>query len=110
IERKLHVFKPEDGAFINVLQDGNIAFGEELRLHVGQNGDAVDFVDRELVFNIEGTDAFDGVAKELDAVRQIVGERENIYNTPAHGELSGLINEVDPLKIVFDEKFIDKID
>ncbi|MNN00866.1 hypothetical protein D3C81_1134690 [compost metagenome] len=69
----------------------------------------MDFIDRELRFNVKGPNAFDIITKEFDAVGKVVRERKNIYDTSSYCKLSGFIDKIYTFEIIFDQKLIDKI-
>src|SRR5690606_30919134 len=72
IHRKLYIFEPDNRIGRNVFQQCDVTFGKELRLHIGHDGYGMNVAYRQLAFNIEGTDTFDVVTKEFDAVGQVV--------------------------------------
>jgi hypothetical protein len=79
-------------------------------LHIGYNGDVFYLLNRKLALYLKGADRFNKIAKKLYPVRQIVREREDIYNAPTYRELPRLVNKINPVKIILHQKLGDKID
>ena len=88
--------------------------GDERRLlapfEVGDDGDFVQFVLRQLRLDVEDAYRLHLVAEEVDAERHFEGIGEDVHDAPAHGELPWLIHEVHPLEAVCRERFGDEVD
>ena len=78
-------------------------------LYIGNNHHQGHLLQGKLAFYIKGTDTLYGIGKELNTVWRIIGERENIHNTPTHGKLPWLTHEIYPLELVFKKCFIEHI-
>ena len=70
-------------------------------LHVGQQHDVVEPLDGELAGDVKAADAVDLVTEELDTVGVVVGERVDVDDAAADGELSRFHHEIDVLEAVF---------
>ena len=95
-----HVGEPDCGRVGKVLQDGLAFLDEGAFLHVGQQYNLFQFLDRKLVGDVEAADAFHLVAEKLDAVRVVVGERKHIDQAATYGKLPRLDDEIHVLKLI----------
>src|SRR5690606_21452150 len=94
---------------IDILQQGNMIVAQELGLHIGHDGHGMDLADGQLALDIKCADTFYFITKKLDAVRQIIGEGEDVHDPSTNGKLPWFVDKIDPFKIVFVQKLIDKI-
>ena len=74
-----HVGEPHGGGVGQVLQDGLAVLDEGPFLHVGQQHNLFQLLNRELVGDVEAADAVDFVSEELDTIWVVVGERKHIH-------------------------------
>ena len=107
---KGHVGEPDCGRVGQVLQDGLAFLDEGAFLHIGQQHDLFQFLDRKLVGDVEAADALHLVAEKLDAVRVVVGEGKHIDQTATDGELPRLHHEIHILKLVVVEQIGEEIE
>ena len=92
------------------MQNGLAFLDEGAFLHVGKQHDLFQLFDRELVCDIEATDALDFVAEKLNTVGVVVGEGKHIDQTTTDGKLPWLHHEIDALKLVFIEHIGEKVE
>ena len=72
-------------------------------MYVGDKTEVVDGFYAELALGVEGADAFYLIAKQLNAVREVVGKAKHIDDAAADAELAGLVHKIFALKAVFDQ-------
>ncbi len=105
-----HVGEPDCGGVGQVLQDGLAFLDEGAFLHVGQQHDLFQFLDGELVGDVEAADAVHLVTEEFDAVGVVVGKRKHVDQAATDGELPRLHHEIDVLELVFVEQVGEEIE
>ena len=79
------------------------------KVDVGDDGDAVGRVLSQLTFNIEGANAVNIIAKEIESERHLVGKRKNIDYASANRVLARLVDEIDALETVIVQQLNQKI-
>ncbi|PUU97237.1 hypothetical protein DCD76_19190, partial [Acinetobacter baumannii] len=76
------------------LQDGFALLDEGAFLHIGQQHNLFQLLNRKLVGDVETADAIHLVAEKLDAVGVVVGEGKHIDQTATDGKLPRLHHEI----------------
>ena len=107
---KGHVGEPNGGRVGKVLQDGLAFLDESAFLHVGQQHNLFQLLNRKLVGDVETADTFHLVEIKLDTVRIVVGEGKHIDQAASDGELPRLDDEIHVLKLVVVQQIGEEIE
>ena len=103
VGHQLHIAHPYHNVGRHKIEHALPAFFEEMGLYVGDKTEVVDGFYAELALGVEGADAFYLIAKQLNAVREVVGKAKYVDDAAADAELAGLVHKIFALKAVFDQ-------
>src|ERR1051325_9681722 len=67
-------------------------------------------LDRQRALDVESAYRFDKITKKLYPVRQVMRERKYIDYAATNRKLPGFVHKINPLKLVFYQELVDKID
>ena len=105
----LRVGHPKHRAGGQEAEEGFVGFVEAGIADVGDDGGARHFGHAQLRGGVKLPDGVHLVAKELDAVRVVEAEREDVDDAAAHAVLPGLVDEVHLFKLVGQQHLVEEI-
>ena len=101
-QHKIEILSRKEGALSEIIHEGRL-FGAAFAYFGSHHFSRHHFLLAELRLDIEGADAIDLIAEEIEAKRQFIRKRVDIYNAASNGVLPGLIHKIHPLETEFDE-------
>ena len=103
------IIKEINGRIVKKIGNRNPHVAHLAVVDVGDDGNAVGRVLSQLTFNVEGADAVNIIAKEIESERHLIGKRKNIDYASANRVLARLVDEIDALETVIVQQLNQKI-